>query len=74
LVVDVELFGQLEPHILRRQSININGPIKVSELAKKLGLDLEKVGLITINGIQSEEQDKVPPDCRLCFFTHMSGG
>jgi hypothetical protein len=39
-----------------------------------LGVDPQQVGLIVINGVQSEMQDPVPPDCRLCFFPYMSGG
>jgi Mg2+/Co2+ transporter CorB len=74
LVVEVELFGQLELYLPRRQLINIVEPITVSEMARMLDLDLKKVGLITINGIQCEEHEKIPPDGRLCFFAHMSGG
>jgi hypothetical protein len=37
-------------------------------------LNPEQVGLITINGVQSELQDALPPDCRLCFFPYLSGG
>jgi hypothetical protein len=74
LIIDVELFGQLEPRLPRRQSINIDAPCTVEEMASILNLDLEKVGLITINGIQGEYQDMVLSNSRLCFFTHMSGG
>lgn len=46
----------------------------VQEVAILLGLNPDDVGLIAINGVQSEMQDPVPPDCRLCFFPPMSGG
>jgi hypothetical protein len=45
----------------------------VREVAAQLGVDQEEVGLIVINGIQSETDDPVPPNCRLCFFPHMFG-
>ena len=74
MIIEVELFGQLEPQLPRLQSVEIAESSTVFDVAKLLALDLEKVGLITINGIQSEELEKLPPDSRLCFFTHMSGG
>lgn len=74
MTIEVELFGQLEPQLPRLQSIEIAESSNVLDVAHLLGLDLEKVGLITINGIQCEELEKLPPDSRLCFFTHMSGG
>jgi hypothetical protein len=46
----------------------------VQEIAILLGLNPDDVGLIAINGVQSEMPDPVPPDCRLCFFPPMSGG
>jgi hypothetical protein len=46
----------------------------VREVATLLGVQPEEVGLIVINGIQSEMDDPVPLNCRLCFFPHMSGG
>ncbi len=46
----------------------------VQEVAILLGLNPDEIGLISINGVQSEMEDPVPPDCRLCFFPPMSGG
>ena len=58
----------------RRQMLLLESPASVSEVAEKLGLDLEEVGLIAINGVQSEPEDIVPVDGRLVFFPPMSGG
>jgi molybdopterin converting factor small subunit len=74
LTIEIELFGQLAPGLQRRQSLTLKSASTVQEVAMRLGLNLEEVGLITINGVQSEEQDFVPSDCRLCFFPPMSGG
>jgi molybdopterin converting factor small subunit len=74
LAVDVELFGQLSPGVERRQTLSLEHPTTVYEVAALLGLDVEEVGLIVINGVLSQMQDPVPPDCRLCFFPPMSGG
>ena len=74
MAVDIELFGILSPGMRRRQDLSLERPMTVREVAALLGVDPEGVGLIVINGIQSEMDDPVPPDCRLCFFPHMSGG
>ncbi len=72
--VDTELFGQLSPGQPRRQRLVLEGCMTVRELATALGVQPEEVGLIFIDGVQGDMQDPVPPDCRLCFFPHMSGG
>lgn len=72
--IEVEIFGQLLPHTQRRQTLDMKRPVLVREVANILGLKPEEVGLITINGVQSEMEDAVEPGCRLCFFPHMSGG
>jgi molybdopterin converting factor small subunit len=46
----------------------------VGEIARQLGLKPEEIGLISINGVQSELEDKLSTDCRLCFFPPVSGG
>lgn len=72
--LDVELFGQLLPGAPRRQTLTLEYPATVREVANQLGLDPDEIGLIVVNGVQSEMDDLVPPDCRLCFFPPMSGG
>ena len=74
MIIEVELFGQLEPQLPRLQSVEVAESSTVWDVVKMLAIDLDKVGLITVNGIQCEELEKLPPDSRLCFFTHMSGG
>jgi len=74
VAVDVELFGQLLPGARRRQTLNLEGQLTVQDMTILLGLDPAEVGLIVINGVQSEMEDRVPPDCRLCFFPPVSGG
>jgi hypothetical protein len=72
--IEVEIFGQLLPRTQRRQTLEMKRPVLVREVANILGLKPEEVGLITIDGVQSEMEDSVGPGCRLCFFPHMSGG
>lgn len=72
--IEVEIFGQLLPNTERCQVIEMKKPVLVLEVANLLGLKPEEVGLITIDGVQSQIEDIVDPGCRLCFFPHMSGG
>lgn len=72
--IEVELFGQLLPRAERRQTLDLKRPVLVREVADMLGLKPEEVGLITIDGVQSEMEDPVKPGCRLCFFPYMTGG
>jgi hypothetical protein len=74
VAVEVELFGQLAAGAQRRQTLILEQPSRVSEVASLLGLDFELVGLVVIDGIQSEMDDVVPLSCRLCFFPPVSGG
>jgi hypothetical protein len=74
LAVDIEVFGQLLPGQPRRRTLEIQGPTRVHDLALKLGLDPEEIGLISIDGVQSEPDDIVQPDSRLCFFPYITGG
>ena len=74
MAVDIEIFGQLLLNQPRRRSMEIQGPTTVRDLARAVGLDLDEIGLITIDGVQSGLEDPVRPDSRLCFFPYVSGG
>ena len=74
MVVDIELFGQLALHLPRRQTLTMERPMTAEQVAIQLGLNPDDIGLMSINGVQVELQELVPPDCRLCFFPPMSGG
>jgi len=72
--IDVELFGQLMENKQRRRTLEIVSPTMIRELVTRLGLKEEEIGLITVDGVQSEPEDLVHPGSRLCFFPPMSGG
>lgn len=74
MAVEIEVFGQLLPGAPRRQSLLLEGATTAEQVARRLGLDPEAVGLVVIDGVQSEPHTAVPPDCRLCFFPPVSGG
>lgn len=72
--IDVELFGQLMSKMQRRQTLEMASPTLIREVVKKMGLKEDEIGLITVDGVQSELDDVIHPGSRLCFFPHMSGG
>jgi hypothetical protein len=74
LAVDIEIFGQLLPDQPRRRSVELPSPAAVRDLARLIGLDLDEIGLVTIDGVQSGLDNYVQPDSRLCFFPYVSGG
>jgi len=74
LIVEIELFGQLAPGMPRKQFLTLEHSMIVLDVANLFELDPEEIGLISINGVQSEMEDAFPPGCRLCFFPPMSGG
>jgi hypothetical protein len=74
VTIEIELFWQLLRGKQRKQFLETERPMKVQEVAAWSRLNLQEIGLITINSIQSELDELVPPKCRLCFFPHMSGG
>jgi len=74
MAVDVELFGQIALDKQRRFTLTLPSPIPVSDVARLIGVNIDEVGLITIDGVQSTNQDIVPESCRLCFFPPMTGG
>jgi sulfur carrier protein len=72
--IDVELFGQLMSNKQRRQTLEIASPTLIREVVNRLGLKEDEIGLITVDGVQSEPEDLICPGSRLCFFPPMSGG
>jgi hypothetical protein len=74
MAVELEVFGALLPPDKRHQILPIQGRTTVRQVAASLGLNPDEIGLITIQGVQSELDDVVPPGCRLCIFPPMSGG
>ena len=72
--VSIELFGQLSPLSPRRFILDLANQARVQDAATQLGLNIDEIGLITINGVQSEMQDLLTDECRLCFFPYISGG
>jgi len=74
MAVEIELFGNISPGKPRKQSLELERSMTVRDVIDMLGIESEQVGLIVVNAVQSELDDLVPQDCRLCFFPYLSGG
>ena len=72
--IDIEVFGQLLQNKQQRQALEVMNPTLIRDVVNMLGLREEEIGLITVDGVQSEPEDLVHPGSRLCFFPPMSGG
>ena len=74
MVVEVELFAQLAEKYFRKANTEIEGEKTVLDLIQHFNLIPEEIGLVTIDGVQSNLEEIVPESCRLCFFPPMTGG
>ena len=74
MALDIEIFGQLLPGQPRRRTLEMPEPPTVREVARAIGLNLSDIGLMSIDGVQSELDDPVRPDSRICFFPYLAGG
>ena len=74
MAVDVEVFAQLLPGQPRRRSLDTQGPATVRDIALRIGLDLNEIGLVSVDGVQSDLDDLVQPNSRICFFPYLAGG
>jgi hypothetical protein len=74
VALDVELAGQLLPGTDRRLTLVLDRAVTVREVVDRLGMDPEEIGLIVVNGVQSELEDLLPLEGRVCFYPPMTGG
>jgi len=72
--VSIQLFGQVSPFSPRQQILDLANHATVQDAVVKLRLNPEEIGIITIDGVQSEIHDCLTQGCRLCFFPYLTGG
>jgi hypothetical protein len=72
--LEIEIFGQLSFNRESKVEFKLEKSTTALEIAKQLGLNPDAIGLITIDGKQSEFEDDVSDFSRICFFPYMSGG
>jgi molybdopterin converting factor small subunit len=74
-VVEVRIFGPLWEHLEPNLELDPQGhDITVAALLARLGIDPAEVGIVTVNRRQSNMDDIIPADSRVCVFPPMSGG
>ena len=74
MTIELEVFGALVPLEKRHQLLQINCGTTVRQIADSLGINPDEIGLITIQGVQSQLDDVIPHGSRVCIFPPMSGG
>jgi hypothetical protein len=74
-MVEVRVFGPLWEHLEPRLQLDLEGcDISVTDLLARLGIDPSEVGIVTVDGRQSNFDELVPASCRVCIFPLMFGG
>lgn len=74
-MVEVRVFGALWEHLEQRLRLDLEGcDVSVADLLARLDIDAREVGIVTIDGQQSNSDKLVPANCRVCIFPPMSGG
>jgi len=72
--IDLEIFGQLLQGQPRRRTLEMPEKSTARDVARAIGLNFADIGMIAIDGVQSQLDDPVRPGCRLCFFPYLAGG
>ncbi|TEU10094.1 MAG: hypothetical protein E3J21_27240 [Anaerolineales bacterium] len=74
-MVEVRVFGALWEHLEPRLELDLERcDVSVADLIARLGIDPAEVGIVTVDGRQSNFDKFVPASCRVCIFPLMSGG
>ena len=74
-MVEVRIFGPLWEHLEPSLELDLQGRnIAVADLLARLGIDPAEVGIVTVNRRQSNMDEIIPADSRVCVFPPMSGG
>jgi sulfur carrier protein ThiS len=74
-MVEVRIFGALWEHLAPRLELDLEGrEVDVADLLARLGIDPGEVGIVTVDGRQSNPEENVPTEGRVCIFPPMFGG
>jgi len=74
-MVEVRIFGDLWKHLEPRLELDLEGhDVRMADLIAQLDIDPSEVGIVTVNGRQSNLDEIVPADSRVCIFPPMFGG
>jgi molybdopterin converting factor small subunit len=82
-MVEVRIFGPLWEHLEPSLELELEPSqeldrggheITVADLLARLGIDSAEVGIVTVDRRQSNLDEIIPADGRVCIFPPMSGG
>jgi sulfur carrier protein ThiS len=74
-MVEVQVFGGLWKHLAPRLELDLEGhDVRVADLIAHLSIDPSEVGIVTVDGRQSNLDRIVPAESRVCIFPPMFGG
>jgi molybdopterin converting factor small subunit len=74
-MVEVRIYGPLWEHLQPSLELDLEEcELNVADLIARLGIDPVEVGIVTVNGRQSNMDAPLPDGSRVCVFAPMSGG
>jgi len=74
-MIEIRIFGPLWEHLEPSQELDLEGhEVAVADLIARLGIDPVEVGIVTVDGRQSNLDEIIRADGRVCIFPPMSGG
>ena len=74
-MVEVRVFGALWEHLEPRLELDLEGcEVSVADVLARLDIDASEVGIVTVDRRQSNFDELVPANCRVCIFPLMFGG
>jgi hypothetical protein len=74
-MVEVRIFGDLWKHLAPRLELDLEGrDVRMADLIARLDIDPSEVGIVTVDGRQSNLGEIIPGDSRVCIFPPMLGG
>jgi sulfur carrier protein ThiS len=74
-MVEVRIVGALWEHLEPSLELDLEGrDVAVADLLARLGIDPAEVGIVTVDGRQSNHDKIIPADGRVYIFPPMFGG
>lgn len=74
-MVEIRIVGALWEHVEPKMKMDLDGSkVTVADLLARLRIDAAEVGIVTVDGRQSNLDWIIPPDARVFIFPPMLGG
>ncbi len=79
MTIHIKLYGTLGKHVEGYQSktgmiCTFEENETLTNLVQRIGIPLDKIGIITINGDMAKAYTKVPDQCQIKIFQPIFGG